>query len=37
LHRFVSIGLHPTRDFRIITELKGVGGLPEIKGSMGGG
>jgi len=36
-YRDLKIGLYPTRDFRIIIELKGVGGLPEIKGSLGGG
>jgi len=33
-YRDLKIGLYPTRDFRIIIELKGVGGLPEIKGSL---
>lgn len=35
-YRDLQIGLYPTRDFRIIIELKGVGSLPEIKGSLGG-
>ena len=33
-YRDLKIGLYPTRDFRIIIELKGIGGLPEIKGSL---
>ncbi len=33
-YRDLKIGLYPTRDFRIVIELKGVGGLPEIKGSL---
>ncbi len=33
-YRDLKIGLYPTRDFRIMIELKGVGGLPEIKGSL---
>jgi LPS-assembly protein len=36
-YRDLKIGLYPTRDFRIVIELKGVGSLPEIKGSLGGG
>lgn len=36
-YRDLDIGLYPTRDFRIVIELKGVGGLPEIKGTLGGG
>lgn len=36
-YRDLKLGLYPTRDFRIVIELKGVGGLPEIKGSLGGG
>ncbi len=36
-YRDLKIGLYPTRDFRIIIELKGIGSLPEIKGSLGGG
>ena len=36
-YRDLKLGTYPTRDFRIIIELKGVGGLPEIKGSLGGG
>jgi len=35
-YRDLAIGLYPTRDFRIVIELKGVGGLPEIRGSLGG-
>jgi LPS-assembly protein len=35
-YRDLRIGLYPTRDFRIVIELKGVGSLPEIKGSLGG-
>ncbi len=33
-YRDLRLGLYPTRDFRIVIELKGVGGLPEIKGSL---
>jgi len=33
-YRDLKIGLYPTREFRIVIELKGVGGLPEIKGSL---
>lgn len=36
-YRDLTIGLYPTRDFRIMIELKGVGGLPEIRGTLGGG
>ena len=36
-YRDLRIGLYPTQDFRILFELKGIGGLPEIKGSLGGG
>jgi len=36
-YRDLKIGLYPTQDFRIVIELKGVGSLPEIKGSLGGG
>lgn len=35
-YRDLKIGLYPTQDFRIIIELKGIGGLPEIRGSLGG-
>ena len=35
-YRDLKLGLYPTRDFRIVIELKGVGSLPEIKGSLGG-
>jgi LPS-assembly protein len=35
-YRDLTLGLFPTRDFRIVIELKGVGSLPEIKGSLGG-
>lgn len=35
-YRDLKIGLYPTQDFRIVIELKGVGSLPEIKGSLGG-
>jgi hypothetical protein len=35
-YRDLKIGLYPTRDFRILIELKGIGGLPEIRGSLGG-
>jgi LPS-assembly protein len=34
-YRDLKLGLYPTRDFRIVIELKGVGSLPEIKGSLG--
>jgi LPS-assembly protein len=34
-YRDLQLGTFPTRDFRIVIELKGVGGLPEIKGSLG--
>jgi LPS-assembly protein len=33
-YRDLKIGLYPTRDFRILIELKGIGGLPEIRGSL---
>jgi LPS-assembly protein len=36
-YRDLKIGLFPTKDFRIMIELKGVGGLPEIRGTLGGG
>ena len=36
-YRDLKLGLYPTRDFRIMIELKGVGGLPEIRGTLGGG
>jgi LPS-assembly protein len=36
-YRDLKLGLFPTRDFRIVIELKGIGSLPEIKGSLGGG
>jgi LPS-assembly protein len=36
-YRDLKLGLYPTRDFRIVIELKGVGGLPEIRGTLGGG
>lgn len=35
-YRDLKIGLYPTRDFRIVIELKGIGGLPEIRGTLGG-
>jgi LPS-assembly protein len=35
-YRDLAIGAYPTKDFRILFELKGIGGLPEIKGSLGG-
>ena len=35
-YRDLKLGLYPTQDFRIVIELKGVGALPEIKGSLGG-
>jgi LPS-assembly protein len=35
-YRDLRLGLAPTREFRIIIDLKGVGALPEIKGSLGG-
>jgi len=35
-YRDLKLGLYPTRDFRIMIELKGVGGLPEIRGTLGG-
>jgi hypothetical protein len=35
-YRDLKIGLYPTQDFRIVVELKGVGGLPEIRGTLGG-
>ena len=31
-YRDLKLGLYPTRDFRIMIELKGVGGLPEHEG-----
>ncbi len=36
-YRDLKLGVYPTRDFRIIIELKGVGALPEIRSTMGGG
>ena len=30
------IGAFPTREFLVVIGLKGVGALPEIKGSLGG-
>jgi len=36
-YRDLAIGAYPTKDFRIVFELKGIGGLPEIRGSLGGG
>ena len=35
-YRDLKLGVYPTRDFRIIIELKGVGALPEIRSTMGG-
>jgi LPS-assembly protein len=35
-YRDLKLGQFPTRDFRIVIELKGVGSLPEIRGSLGG-
>ncbi len=35
-YRDLEIGQFPTQDFRIVIELKGIGSLPEIKGSLGG-
>lgn len=35
-YRDLRVGLYPTRDFQIVISLKGVGSLPEIKGSLGG-
>ena len=35
-YRDVRLGLYPTQEYRIVIELKGVGALPEIKGSLGG-
>jgi hypothetical protein len=35
-YRDTKIGAFPTREFMIIIGLKGVGALPEIKGSLGG-
>ncbi len=35
-YRDTKIGAFPTREFLIIIGLKGVGALPEIKGSLGG-
>jgi len=35
-YRDLRLGLYPTRDYRIVIDLKGVGRLPEIKGSLGG-
>jgi len=34
-YRDLRLGLYPTRDYRIVIDLKGVGRLPEIKGSLG--
>ena len=35
-YRDTRIGAFPTREFLIVIGLKGVGSLPEIKGSLGG-
>ncbi len=35
-YRDTKIGAFPTREFLIVIGLKGVGNLPEIKGSLGG-
>ena len=35
-YRDTKIGVFPTREFMIVIGLKGVGALPEIKGSLGG-
>ena len=35
-YRDLTLGVAPTREFRIVIDLKGVGALPEIKGSLGG-
>ncbi len=35
-YRDLRVGVYPTRDFQIVISLKGVGSLPEIKGSLGG-
>jgi len=35
-YRDTRIGAFPTREFLIVIGLKGVGALPEIKGSLGG-
>jgi LPS-assembly protein len=35
-YRDTRIGIYPTREFLIVVGLKGVGALPEIKGSLGG-
>ncbi len=36
-YRDFQLGQFPNREFRIVIDLKGVGALPEIKGSLGGG
>jgi len=33
-YRDLRLGLYPTRDYRIVISLKGVGNLPEISGSL---
>ena len=35
-YRDLRLGFAPTREYRVIISLKGVGALPEIKGSLGG-
>jgi hypothetical protein len=35
-YRDTRIGAYPTREFLVVIGLKGVGALPEIKGSLGG-
>jgi len=35
-YRDLRIGAFPSRDYQIVISLKGVGSLPEIKGSLGG-
>jgi hypothetical protein len=35
-YRDLQLGAFPTQDWRIVVNLKGIGALPEIKGSIGG-
>ncbi len=36
-YRDLQLGLYPTQDWRLVFSLKGIGALPEIKGTLGPG
>lgn len=36
-YRDLQLGLYPSREYRLLLSLKGVGSLPEITGNLGGG